>query len=676
MNYFIFANYPDGKYNNSIWDTRNIIRTGNCYFRLNVDLVDRLQKGDKIIFKEFRTQVYWGEATVQDSFKPTRIDDTDTFLIKINNINKWLYTANRDALHSKLSNKATRSRIVSITEQDYNLIKQEMEKNSVISEERQEQLKTLWKNYNDSYGEDRNEISRKYDTLMQEWNIYKAKIKDGSFSIDDYTNILANSKDTLPGGYLCNFLERTSRSLFGSSKPGNAFNFGVKLNNDNTTYTLGKKNPKATKEEAVIYFNANIKPIISGIVNSTHIADKIRFVEDSDFGAKQILRKLAVLDHQMAFIYIYSNEVISELYDELINGNETQNLDKNEAITTVLKKLLDLNDSSFIDRYILSRFLWMYTNIKGLADDNSPNVILYGPPGTGKTYAVQQTLDFLCQGDRSRYEVIQFHPSFTYEDFIEGVKPKGITKDGNIKFELVNGLFKRFCIKGKNNPSKKYYFVVDEINRANLSSVFGETLSRIEKDYRHDVESTNTNTLIKTQYSTLIEHMEEEEKEKLAYELIDGNAYFGVPKNVYFIGMMNDVDKNIDAFDLALRRRFKWIHKGCDYDVIAQETKYRSGGDFNNIDSYVEACKDLNTYISEKLGLGKSYEFGHSFFMKMSVIAKHRNITDKNIQVLFDLYLKPTLKEYLRSIFSERELDKRLEESLNVFKQPFIKKKA
>ena len=81
--------------------------------------------------------------------------------------------------------------------------------------------------------------------------------------------------------------------------------------------------------------------------------------------------------------------------------------------------------------------------------------------------------------------------------------------------------------------------------------------------------------------------------------------------------MMNDVDKSIDAFDLALRRRFKWIRKDCDLDVIREETRFKGREDFNNIDNYVNACEKLNKYISNELGLGKSYEFGHSFFMKM-----------------------------------------------------------
>ena len=133
--------------------------------------------------------------------------------------------------------------------------------------------------------------------------------------------------------------------------------------------------------------------------------------------------------------------------------------------------------------------------------------------------------------------------------------------------------------------------------------------------------------------------------------------------------MMNDVDKSIDAFDLALRRRFKWIRKDCDYEVIEEEIRFKGKDQFNNTGQYVKACKKLNEYISKDLGLGKSYEFGHSFFMRISDIAKRRDITKDNVGVLFNLYLRPTLKEYLRAVFAESELENRLDEALNKFKE-------
>jgi 5-methylcytosine-specific restriction enzyme B len=553
------------------------------------------------------------------------------------------------------------------------LVYKNLMENIKPSSERQQDIKNLWLKFKESYSSEQiRTINKDNASLLESWEQYKSKIIDGSLSIDDYTNRLHNESATMPGGYLCNFLERSTRSIFGSSKPGTAINFGVKLNDDDT-YTIGKSNPDASREEAETEFNNIIKPLISSIVNSNDITEKITLVENSGYAAKQILRKMAVLDEVNSFVYIYSDDWIDTLYNMFIEGDETTNFGKNHAIKLVAKKILDLKDTDKAIDVLASRFLWQFCNFQSLADENSPNVILYGPPGTGKTYAVKNSLDFLCQGDRSRYEFIQFHPSFTYEDFIDGIKPKGVTGDGNIKFELVDGVFKRFCKRAKENLDKDYYFVVDEINRANLSSVFGETLLCIEKDYRHD--GVNDQNLIKTQYSALIEDMikENKENESLAYHFFEGNAYFGVPKNVFFIGMMNDVDKSIDAFDLALRRRFKWIRKDCDYDVIENEVKFRNGDDFENIEKYAKSCKNLNDFISEVLGMGKSYEFGHSFFMKITDIANSKTISSKNLDVLFDLHLRPTLKEYLRSMFAESQLDNKLEEALSVFENPISK---
>lgn len=550
--------------------------------------------------------------------------------------------------------------------------------NIKLSPERQIELKNLWIKFKDDNDQNGIEaIKKEVNNLLEQWKIYKEKIESGSFSLDEYTNRKSET-ETVPGYYLCNFLERTTRTVFGSSKPGNANNFEIKLNSDGETYTFRKDLKKGdngenknSKDDAIKEFEILIKPIISDIANAKEALDKIGLVENANYSAKQVLRKLAVLNHLNDFLFIYSDAVIDALHDEILSSEEKTNLGKNHELRIALNKILDI-DSNPVDAVLLSRFLWKYANTQGIADINTPNVILYGPPGTGKTYAVKNSLDFICQGDRSRYEFVQFHPSFTYEDFIEGIKPKGVTTDGNIKFELVDGIFKSFCKKAKANPSKDYYFVVDEINRANLSTVFGETLLCIEKDYRHKVGTNDDNSLIKTQYSTLIEEMinDNPENTKLAYHYQDGNAYFGVPSNVFFIGMMNDVDKSIDAFDLALRRRFKWIRKDCDYDVIEQETKYRNGDDFNNIEDYLKACVKLNTYISNDLGLGKSYEFGHSFFMKMSSIANRKEISPSNIATLFNLHLRPTLKEYMRAIYPESELDKKLDEALSEFTKP------
>lgn len=543
--------------------------------------------------------------------------------------------------------------------------------NIKLTDERQAQIKTLWEKFKtDIKEEDKNFNIKEIESLIVQWNQYKEKITNNSLSLDDYTNTLGSATAIMPGGYLCNFLERTTRTVLGSSKPGTAFNFEVKLNDDNNTYFIkSTKKVTASREEAENHFTNHIKGLLKNIVIENDTLAKIRLVEEADYSAKQILMKMVVLDRLSDFLYIYSTPWLEELYNDFIDSDADGIFTKNHQVCTVAKKLLEVNEQDKGELILLSRFLWRYVNARTIADADNPNVIMYGPPGTGKTYSVKNSLDFVCQGDSKRNELLQFHPSFSYEDFIEGIKPKGVSKDGNIRFELVNGVFKNFCIKAKNNPGKPFYFVVDEINRANLSSVFGETLSLLEKDYRHD--GKNTKNLIRTQYSTLIEDLIKEDKkyEALAYAIDNGEVKFGVPDNVFFIGMMNDVDKSIDAFDLALRRRFKWIRKDCDYEVIEEETRFKRKEDFSNIGQYIKACEKLNNYISAELGLGKSYEFGHSFFMKMSDIAKRKEITQHNLETLFNLYLRPTLKEYLRAVFAESELDGKLEEALNRFKK-------
>ena len=543
--------------------------------------------------------------------------------------------------------------------------------NIKLSPDRQAQIKALWEKFkSETKQEDKNFNTSEIDKLLTGWENYKAKILNDTLSLDEYTNTLGSATATMPGGYLCNFLERTTRTVLGSSKPGTAFNFEVKLNNDNTTYYILKQNKQnATRAEAESYYNDNIQNLLKGIVSESEPLAKIKLVEEATYSAKQVLMKMAVLDNLSDFLYIYSTQWLEELYNDFIDGDAEGIFTKNHQVCLVAKKLLNVNEQDKGELILLSRFLWRYVNARTIADADNPNVIMYGPPGTGKTYSVVNSLDFVCQGDSSRYELLQFHPSFTYEDFIEGIKPKGVSKDGNIRFELVNGVFKNFCIKAKNNPGKPFYFVVDEINRANLSSVFGETLSLLEKDYRHN--GIGNKNLIRTQYSTLIEDLIKEDKkyESLAYTIDNNEVKFGVPENVFFIGMMNDVDKSIDAFDLALRRRFKWIRKDCDYEVIEEETRFKRKEDFSNIGQYIKACEKLNNYISAELGLGKSYEFGHSFFMKMSDIAKRKEITQHNLEILFNLYLRPTLKEYLRAVFAESELDGKLDEALNRFKE-------
>ena len=268
-----------------------------------------------------------------------------------------------------------------------------------------------------------------------------------------------------------------------------------------------------------------------------------------------------------------------------------------------------------------------------LTQNDLKNIIYYGAPGTGKTKFVKDCLDIL-DPNHTRTEWVQFHSGFEYEDFIDGIKPNGI-QNGNLNLALTNGVFKEFCLKAAQNADENFFFIVDEINRADIAAVFGETLSLLEENYRGESIKTKNYTLSKQEFS--------------------------IPSNIYFIGMMNDVDKSIDCFDLALRRRFAWVLMECDYEVVENATDK----------AYKTKCKNLNQYITGKtyelngkqeqdgLNLGRAYEIGHSYFLKKEAMSE---------QQIWDRHIEPILREYIRTQFGDRDA----EDKLNIAREIFV----
>lgn len=298
------------------------------------------------------------------------------------------------------------------------------------------------------------------------------------------------------------------------------------------------------------------------------------------------------------------------------------------------------------------------------------NIIYYGAPGTGKTFGVLEDVKNTVDNVLGRYEITQFHPSYSYEDFVEGIRPKGIDKsNGSMQFGLEDGEFKKFCKKAREEEESflelkdidfksavegfGYFFIIDEINRAELSRVFGELLFALE--YRGADKG-----MVKTQYSSLR----------------DEDDVFYIPENIFVIGTMNDVDRSIDSFDLALRRRFIWIRKDCNYDVITTECKYtekeKTQNAYENIEKFRQACSHLNEQITLKkndgLGLGKKYEIGHAYFLKISKYTNGNKISQQSMNKLFDYHIEPLLSEYLRSEYNEEDIEKHVKNLKNHFK--------
>ena len=236
------------------------------------------------------------------------------------------------------------------------------------------------------------------------------------------------------------------------------------------------------------------------------------------------------------------------------------------------------------------------------------NIILQGAPGVGKTFAAKR-LAYAMMGekDNERIEFIQFHQNYSYEDFMMGYKP---TENGG--FEMQYGVFYRFCKKAENNPEHDYFFIIDEINRGNMSKVFGELLLLIEKDYR----GTSS---------------------KLAYQ----NLNFSVPKNIYIIGMMNTADRSLAMIDYALRRRFSFFDMEPGFETSGFKA-YQEKLANEKFNALIECIQELNAEIADDPSLGKGFCIGHSYFCGLQTYECTQDVLEDIVE--YDIL--PMLSEY------------------------------
>jgi 5-methylcytosine-specific restriction protein B len=266
--------------------------------------------------------------------------------------------------------------------------------------------------------------------------------------------------------------------------------------------------------------------------------------------------------------------------------------------------------------------------------DHKNNIILQGAPGVGKTY-IAKRLAYALIGfkDDRKVQMIQFHQSYSYEDFIQGYRPND---DGH--FDLKNGSFYKFCKKAQRDSKSKYVFIIDEINRGNLSKIFGELMMLIEADKRG------------AEFAL-----------PLTYAQTSDESFY-IPENLYLIGTMNTADRSLAMVDYALRRRFSFI----DLEPCFGSSRFRTflqnhGVEKQLIDKIVERMINLNKKISsDSKNLGEGYRIEHSFFCPDG---KKEKYDEEWFQLIVKHEIESLLKEYWFD-----DTDKALTEVANILK--------
>lgn len=288
--------------------------------------------------------------------------------------------------------------------------------------------------------------------------------------------------------------------------------------------------------------------------------------------------------------------------------------------------------------------------IKELLESRDVKQIIFtGAPGTGKTYQAKKIAEEIVGKENvdDQIKLVQFHPSYDYTDFVEGLRP--VEDAGAIQFRKLDGIFKRFCRKAakaakaeNENRKKKFFFIIDEINRADLSKVFGELMFCLESDKR--------DTPVDTQYHNLPTYGEKAEEDVF-------NEGFYIPSNIYIIGTMNDIDRSVESMDFALRRRFIWEEFEVDEDMLTEA--------FNTGDCFDEILEENAVNVAEWImnmnekgikEVGKSFSLNEHYYISQGQFANIKvDKEQKNDKQLIILIQK--IKKGLALKAGDKEVD-------------------